>query len=351
MATEGFFNGLLRSTALIPTPLSTEIPNMPLKTRVTELFGIEHPIVMGGMQGVGRAELVAAVSNAGAIGFLTALTQPSPEALYDEVQKTRELTDKPFGVNITVLPTLKPVPYEEYVAAVVEAGVKFVETAGRSPEPFMPAFDKGGVKVVHKCTSVRHSVKAEKVGCAAVSIDGFECAGHPGEDDIPGLVLVPATADKVTIPLIASGGYGDARGLVAALSLGAEGINMGTRFLATQEAGVHDNMKSKLVDSSERDTALIFRTMRNTARVFKNEVAEEVMKIESEGGTIQDVAHLVSGDRGREAMAAGNLDGGIWTAGMVAGLINDVPTVAELVSRISAEAQELIEKRLVSKVG
>ncbi|MDP6977299.1 MAG: nitronate monooxygenase family protein [Myxococcota bacterium] len=323
---------------------------MPLETRVTELFGIEHPIVMGGMQGVGRAELVAAVSNAGAIGFLTALTQPSPDALYDEIQKTRELTDKPFGVNITVLPTLKPVPYEEYVGAVVQAGVKFVETAGRSPEPFMPAFEEAGVKVVHKCTSVRHSVKAEKVGCAAVSIDGFECAGHPGEDDIPGLVLVPATADQVTIPLIASGGYGDARGLVAALSLGAEGINMGTRFLATQEAGVHENMKNKLVESSERDTALIFRTMRNTARVFKNEVAEEVVKIEAEGGTIQDVAHLVSGERGREAMAAGNLDGGIWTAGMVAGLINDVPTVAELVTRISAEAQELIEKRLGSKV-
>ncbi len=323
---------------------------MALETRVTELFGIEHPIVMGGMQGVGRADLVAAVSNAGAIGFLTALTQPSPEALYDEVQKTRERTDKPFGVNITVLPTLKPVPYEEYVAAVVEAGVKFVETAGRSPEPYMPAFKEAGIKVVHKCTSVRHSIKAEKVGCDAVSIDGFECAGHPGEDDIPGLVLVPAAADKVTIPLIASGGYGDARGLVAALALGAEGINMGTRFLATQEAGVHENMKKKLVESSERDTTLIFRSLRNTARVFKNEVAEEVVKIESDGGGIKDVAHLVSGDRGREAMAAGNLDGGIWSAGMVTGLINDVPTVAELVSRISAQAQQLIEKRLCSKI-
>jgi nitronate monooxygenase len=323
---------------------------MALKTRITELFGIEHPIVMGGMQGVGRADLVAAVSNAGAIGFLTALTQPSPEALYDEVKKTRELTDKPFGVNVTVLPSLKPIPYEDYVAAIVEAGVKFVETAGRSPEPFMPAFKKAGIRVIHKCTSVRHSVKAEKVGCDAVSIDGFECAGHPGEDDIPGLVLVPATADQVTVPLIASGGYGDARGLVAALSLGAEAINMGTRFLATQEAGVHENMKKKLVESNERDTALIFRSMRNTARVFKNEVAEEVMKIEAKGGTIQDVAHLVSGERGRDAMAAGELDGGIWTAGMITALIHDVPTVAELITRISSEAQQLIEKRLSSKI-
>ena len=313
---------------------------MAIKTRITEMFGIEHPIVMGGMQGVGRAELVAAVGNAGAIGFLTALTQPSPEALYDEIQKTRELSDKPFGVNITVLPTLNPVPYEEYVAAAVEGKVKFVETAGRSPEPFMPAFKEAGIKVIHKCTSVRHSVKAEKVGCDAVSIDGFECAGHPGEDDIPGLILVPATADKVSIPLIASGGYGDSRGLVAALSLGAEAINMGTRFLATQEAGVHENMKTKLVESGERDTTLIFRTMKNTARVFKNDIAEEVVKIEADGGTIKDVAHLVSGDRGRKAMA-----------GMITALIHDIPTVAELVTRISAEAQQLIEKRLSSKVA
>jgi nitronate monooxygenase len=324
---------------------------MAIKTRITEMFGIEHPIVMGGMQGVGRAELVAAVGNAGAIGFLTALTQPSPEALYDEIQKTRELSDKPFGVNITVLPTLNPVPYEEYVAAAVEGKVKFVETAGRSPEPFMPAFKEAGIKVIHKCTSVRHSVKAEKVGCDAVSIDGFECAGHPGEDDIPGLILVPATADKVSIPLIASGGYGDSRGLVAALSLGAEAINMGTRFLATQEAGVHENMKTKLVESGERDTTLIFRTMKNTARVFKNDIAEEVVKIEADGGTIKDVAHLVSGDRGRKAMAAGDLNGGIWTAGMITALIHDIPTVAELVTRISAEAQQLIEKRLSSKVA
>ncbi len=324
---------------------------MAIKTRITEMFGIEHPIVMGGMQGVGRAELVAAVGNAGAIGFLTALTQPSPEALYDEIQKTRELSDKPFGVNITVLPTLNPVPYEEYVAAAVEGKVKFVETAGRSPEPFMPAFKEAGIKVIHKCTSVRHSVKAEKVGCDAVSIDGFECAGHPGEDDIPGLILVPATADKVSIPLIASGGYGDSRGLVAALSLGAEAINMGTRFLATQEAGVHENMKTKLVESGERDTTLIFRTMKNTARVFKNDIAEEVVKIEADGGTIKDVAHLVSGDRGRKAMAAGDLNGGIWTAGMITALIHDIPTVAELVTRISSEAQQLIEKRLNSKVA
>ena len=215
----------------------------------------------------------------------------------------------------------------------------------------MQAFNEAGVKVIHKCTSVRHSVKAEKVGCAAVSIDGFECAGHPGEDDIPGLILVPATADKVSVPLIASGGYGDARGLVAALSLGAEAINMGTRFLATQEAGVHENMKAKLVESGERDTTLIFRTLKNTARVFKNDIAEEVVKIEGEGGTIKDVAHLVSGERGRKAMAAGDLNGGIWTAGMITALIHDIPSVAELVSRISSEAQQLIEKRLTSKVA
>jgi nitronate monooxygenase len=317
-----------------------------IKTRFTEEFGIEHPIVLGGMMGVGRAELVSAAANAGALGFLTALTQPTPEDLVKEIARTREMTDRPFGVNVTVLPTLRPVPYDEYIQAIVEGGIKVVETAGRNPEPFMPALKAAGVRVIHKCTSVRHSVKAEKIGCDAVSIDGFECAGHPGEDDIPGLVLIPCTADQVKIPLIASGGFGDARGLVAALALGADAINMGTRFLATVECPVHDNMKQKLVSSGERETTLIFRSMRNTARVFKNKVAEEVIEIESKGGTIQDVSHLVSGARGRAAMNDGDLDGGIWSAGMVTGLIHDIPTCQELVARIVAEAEDLIAKRI-----
>jgi nitronate monooxygenase len=321
-----------------------------IKTRFTEQFGVEHPIVMGGMQGVGRAELVAAVANAGALAFLTALTQPTPDDLVKEIDRTRELTDRPFGVNLTVLPTLRPISYEDYAAAIVEGGIKIVETAGRSPEPFMAGFKQAGIRVIHKCTSVRHSIKAEKLGCDAVSIDGFECAGHPGEDDIPGLILIPCTADKVSIPLIASGGFGDARGLVAALALGAEAMNMGTRFLATQEAGVHENMKKKLVEADERDTTLIFRTMRNTARVFRNAVAEEVTKIESDGGTIKDVAHLVSGERGRDAMTKGEIDGGIWSAGMVTGLIHDIPTVAELVSRIVSEAETLIQQRVAPVV-
>ena len=317
-----------------------------IKTRFTEEFGIEHPIVLGGMMGVGRAELVSAAANAGALGFLTALTQPTPEDLVKEIARTREMTDRPFGVNITVLPTLRPVPYDEYIQAIVEGGIGVVETAGRNPEPFMPALKAAGIRVIHKCTSVRHSVKAEKIGCDAVSIDGFECAGHPGEDDIPGLVLIPCTADQVKIPLVASGGFGDARGLVAALALGADAMNMGTRFLATVECPVHENMKQKLVESGERETTLIFRSMRNTARVFKNKVAEEVVDIESKGGTIKDVAHLVSGERGRAAMNEGDLDGGIWSAGMVTGLIHDIPTCRELVERIVAEAEDLIAKRI-----
>lgn len=320
-----------------------------IKTRFTEEFGIEHPIVSGGMMGVSRAELIAAVADAGALGFLTALTQPTPEALIKEVERTRGMTDRPFGVNLTILPTLKPLSYEEYVQAIVESGVKIVETAGRNPEPFLPSFKKAGIKVIHKCTSVRHSLKAERIGCDAVSIDGFECAGHPGEDDIPGLVLIPCTADQLRIPLIASGGFGDARGLVAALALGADGINMGTRFMATREAPVHDEIKQKLVEATERDTMLIFRTMRNTARVFKNSVAEEVVEIESRGNaTIHDIEHLVAGQRGRDAMESGDPEGGIWSAGMVAGLIHDVPTCKELVERIVSEASEIIKKRLAA---
>jgi nitronate monooxygenase len=318
-----------------------------IQTRFTETFGIEHPIVQGGMQHVGIAELVSAVANAGALGFLTALTQPSPEALTAEIARTRELTDKPFGVNLTILPTLKPVPYEEYARVIIESGIKIVETAGNNPQPFLPAFQAADIKVIHKCTSVRHAVKAESIGCDAISIDGFECAGHPGEDDIPGLILIPCAADKISIPMIASGGFGDARGLVAALALGADGMNMGTRFMATQEAPIHANIKQQLVDASERDTALIFRTLKNTARVFKNQVADEVRAIEAGGdATIEDIKHLVAGERGRAALHAGDTDGGIWSAGMVAGLIQDIPTCQELVTRIVTEAETLIDQRL-----
>jgi nitronate monooxygenase len=320
-----------------------------LKTRFTEEFGIEHPIVQGGMQWVGRAELVSAVANAGALGFLTALTQPTPEDLEKEIARTREMTDKPFGVNLTIFPTLKPVPYDEYVQVMVESGIKIIETAGRNPEPHLPAMKAAGIKVIHKCTSVRHCVKAEKIGCDAVSVDGFECAGHPGEDDIPGLILLPATADKVSIPMIASGGFGDGRGLVAALALGAEGINMGTRFMCTKEAPVHMNVKQKMVEHDERDTKLIFRTLRNTARVAKNAISEEVLEIEGKGNaTIDDIKHLVAGTRGRVVFEEGDTDHGIWSAGMVQGLIHDIPSCEELVSRIMREAEEIIDGRLNS---
>jgi len=297
---------------------------------------------------VSTAELVSAVANAGAFGFLTALTQPTPEELVKEVERTRSMTDGPFGVNLTILPTLKPIPYEEYGQAIIESGVKVVETAGRSPEPFVPPFEAAGVKVIHKCTSVRHAVKAQAVGCAAVEIDGFEAAGHPGEDDIPSLILVPRAVDALSIPVIACGGFSDARGLVAALAMGAEGISMGTRFLATQEAPVHDNLKQKLVEATELDTLLIFRKFRNTARVFKNSVALEVAEIESRHDSeFEDVAELVAGALGAVVLEEGDMEAGIWSAGVSAGLIHDIPTVAELVSRIVGEAEEVINKRLV----
>jgi nitronate monooxygenase len=289
--------------------------------------------------------LVSAVANAGALGFLTALTQPTPEALSKEIERTREMTDKPFGVNLTILPTINPVPYDEYADVIVGAGIKIVETAGRSPGPYMERFKAGGVKVIHKCTSVRHSIKAESLGVDAISIDGFECAGHPGEDDIPGLILIPAAANQLKIPMIASGGFGDGRGLAAALMLGADGINMGTRFMATIEAPIHQNMKDKLVEATERDTALIFRTMRNTARVFKNAVAEQVVLKESEGAAFSDIQELVAGTKGRAAMKDGEIDGGIWSAGMVAGLIDDIPSCKELVARICADAEEIIQSK------
>jgi nitronate monooxygenase len=317
-----------------------------LRTRFCDVFGVDHPIVQGGMQWVGRAELVSAVANAGALGFITALTQPSPEDLVAEIGRCRDLTDKPFGVNLTILPSINPPPYAEYRAAIIESGVPVVETAGFNPAEHLPAFRAAGIKVLHKCTSVRHAVKAQRLGVDGVSIDGFECAGHPGEDDIPGLVLIPAAADRITIPMIASGGFGDARGLVAALALGADGINMGTRFMATVEAPVHENVKRRLVEASERDTELVFRSLRNTSRVARNAVSTEVVSILNDGGRFEDVRDLVAGTRGRKVFEVGDLDIGIWSAGMVQGIIRDIPTVAELVQRIVTEARQLIAGRL-----
>ena len=318
-----------------------------LQTRFTQMFGVQHPIVQGGMQWVGRASLVSAVANAGALGFLTALTQPTPEELEKEIKRCRDLTDQPFGVNLTILPALKPPPYAEYRQAVIESGVKIVETAGYNPQEHIAELKKHGIKVIHKCTAVRHAVKAEKIGADAISIDGFECAGHPGEDDIPGLILIPAAADKVSIPMIASGGFGDGRGLAAALALGAEGINMGTRFMCTVEAPIHQKIKEQIVANDERATDLIFRTLHNTARVAKNAVSQEVLAVEKKGGaTIDDIRHLVAGQRGRGVYEEGDSDSGIWSAGMVQGLIHDIPTCAVLVARIVAEAEAIIATRL-----
>lgn len=317
-----------------------------LKTRFTELFGVKHPIVQGGMQWVGTAPLVAAVANAGALGFITALTQPTPEALAREIARTREMTDKPFGVNLTILPSINPPPYAEYRRAIIESGVKAVETAGYKPQEHVDDFKANGIRVIHKCTAVRHALSAERSGVDAISIDGFECAGHPGEDDVPGLILVPAAADKVSIPILASGGFGDGRGLVAALALGADGINMGTRFCATIEAPIHDAFKQALVAYDERGTDIIFRSYRNSARVARNSISQEVLRIEAEGRPFEDVAHLVRGIRGREGLVSGDVDHGIWTAGMVQGLIRDIPSVKSLIERIIDEAEALIAKRL-----
>jgi len=318
-----------------------------LKTRFTDTFGIEHPIVQGGMQWVGRAELVSAVANAGALGFLTALTQPTPEDLAKEIARTRELTDKPFGVNLTILPTIAPPPYAEYRRAIIESGVTIVETAGANPKEHLEDFQPHGIKVIHKATSVRHALKAEQLGVDAVSVDGFECAGHPGEDDVPNLVLIPAAADKLTVPIIASGGIGDARGLVAALALGADAVNMGSRFLATVESPIHDNVKQQIVANTELDTELMFRPLRNTARVASNSVSREVVRIlEQDGGSFEDVRELVAGSRGREVYEQGDPERGVWSVGLVQGIINDVPTVQELVERMVTEAEGLITERL-----
>ena len=339
-------NGGRRSRST-PTPAS-RIPvreGPQLKTRFTETFGIEHPIVMGGMMWVGRAELVAAVANAGALGCLTALTQPTPEALAEEIARCRALTDKPFAVNLTMLPSIKPPPYAEYRDVIIDAGIPIVETAGNNPAEHVPYLKAAGIKIIHKTTTVRHALTAQRLGVDAVSVDGFDCAGHPGEDDVPGLVLIPAVVDALDIPVIASGGFADARGLVAALALGADAVNMGTRFMCTAEAAIHDRIKQEIVASDERQTDLIFRTFKNTERVHRNAVSQEVVEIEQAGGAFEDVRHLVSGARGRRVYETGDPDAGVWCTGLSQALIHDVPTCAELVDRLVDEATALMTKR------
>ncbi|MBJ7483889.1 nitronate monooxygenase family protein [Brevundimonas sp.] len=323
---------------------------MAIRTRITELLGIEHPIVQGGMQWVGRAELAAAVSNAGGLGLLTALTQPDPDALRAEIARCRDMTDKPFGVNLTILPSITPPPYAAYRDAIIESGVTIVETAGYAPQEHVEHFKQHGVTVIHKCTAVRHALSAERMGVDAVSIDGFECAGHPGEDDIPGLILIPAAAARIRIPMLASGGFGDGRGLAAALALGADGINMGTRFCATREAPIHQNFKQAMVDADERATDIIFRTYRNSARVARNSISQQVIALEREGKPFAEVAHLVKGARGLEGLTGGDTEHGVWTAGPVIGLIDDIPTVHDLVARIVSEAEAVIHQRLVPMI-
>ncbi len=317
-----------------------------LKTPITEMFGIERPIVQGGLMWIARSELAVAVGNAGGIGFMTALTFDQPEDLRAEIRKCREMTDKPIGVNLTFLPTLRPPDYPAYINVCIEEGIKFIETAGRNPEPYLEQIKSGGIKVVHKCTSVRHAVKAEKIGCDAVSIDGFEAAGHPGEDDVTSLILIPLTRDALSIPIIASGGFGDGRGLVAALGLGADAMNMGTRFVATQEAPVHPNVKQAYVDHGERDTRLIMRTLRNTERVLHNPIVDKVLEIESKGDTkIEDIAPYVSGMEGRQMLENGEMEKGVLAAGQSTGLVHDIPTCQELLDRIMAEAEEIIKRK------
>jgi nitronate monooxygenase len=321
-----------------------------MKTRITELFGINAPIIQGGMHFVGLAELASAVSNAGGLGMITGLTQRTPEALAREIARCRTMTDQPFGVNLTFLPTFSSPPYPEYIAAIIEGGVRIVETAGRSPEEHMPALKAAGVKVIHKCTSVRHALKAERIGCDAVSVDGFECGGHPGEDDIPNMILLPRAAEELTIPFVASGGMADGRSLVAALALGADGMNMGTRFLATAEAPVHQNVKEAIVKASELDTRLIMRSLRNTERVLNNAGVARIRELEDEKGTsltIDDIHDQVAGVYSK-VMVDGDMDSGAWSCGMVAGLIYDIPTVDELIGRILADANQIIHQRLAA---
>lgn len=325
-----------------------------MKTRITEMLGIKYPIVQGGMMWVGVAEMASAVSNAGGFGILTALSQPTPEALVNEIARCRDMTDKPFGVNLTILPSINPPPYEEYAQAAVESGIKVIETAGQNPEPFLPYFRKNGVKVIHKCTSVRHALKAESIGVDAVSVDGFECAGHPGEDDVPNFILLAVAKEKLAIPMLASGGIGNGYQMAAAMALGADGVNMGTRFVATKEAPVHQNMKQAMVEADERATTLMFRTLRNTARVYKNAISKEVVQIEGKPGEtdFSDIKDLVAGTRGRErCIVAGEIEDGIWTAGMVMGLIHDIPSCEVLIERMIEEARETLSTRLSTLVN
>ncbi|EBA00333.1 NAD(P)H-dependent flavin oxidoreductase [Marinobacter sp. ELB17] len=320
-----------------------------MKTRITELFGIRYPIIQGGMHHVGYAELASAVSNAGGLGIITGLTQPTPEDLAREIARCHQMTDMPFGVNLTFLPSFNAPPYLEYIDAIIQGGVTAVETAGRSPEQYMPQLKAAGIKVIHKCTSVRHSLKAEKIGCDAVSVDGFECGGHPGEDDIPNFILLPRAADELIIPFVASGGMADGRSLVAAMALGAEGMNMGTRFLATKEAPIHDNVKRAIVEADELQTRLIMRNLRNTERVMNNAAVQEIERIEKEKGeseTIDDIRHLVTGAKGRLVLQEGKMDEAAWSCGMVAGLIHDVPSCDELIQRIMAETESIVRQRL-----
>jgi nitronate monooxygenase len=329
---------------------STRRGNM-LKTRITELFGIERPIVQGGLMWIARAELAAAVGNAGGIGFMTALTFEDAEDLRAEIRKCREMTDKPFGINLTFLPSLRTIDYPAYIKVCIEEGIKFIETAGRNPEPYMDQLKAAGIKVVHKCTSVRHAIKAEKIGCDVVSIDGFEAAGHPGEDDVTSLILIPLTRDAISLPIIASGGFADGRGLVGCLGLGADGMNMGTRFVATKEAPVHENVKQALVNHGERDTRLIMRTLRNTERVLHNPIVDKVLDIESKGDTkIEDIAPFVSGMVGKEMLDDGEMEKGVLSAGQSMGLVKDIPSCRELFDRIMAEAEAIINSKFAQAI-
>lgn len=319
-----------------------------MKTRITELFGIEHPVIQGGMHHVGYAEMAAAVSNAGGLGIITGLTQKTPADLANEIARCNDMTDKPFGVNLTFLPGFANPDYPGYIDAIINGGVRIVETAGRSPEQYMPVMKEAGIKVIHKCTSVRHSLKAERIGCDAVSVDGFECGGHPGEDDIPNMILLPRAAEELSIPFVASGGMGNAQQLVAALALGADGINMGTRFIATKEAPVHQNVKEALVAASELDTTLIMRPLRNTERVLKNDAVLRIQEKEKELGDniqINDIMDEVAGVYPK-IMSDGDMDAGAWSCGMVAGLIHDIPSCEELVSGMVKQAEEIIKSRL-----
>ena len=319
-----------------------------MKTRITELLGIEHPIIQGGMHYVGYAELAAAVSNAGGLGIITGLTQGTPEKLADEIVRCKDMTDKPFGVNLTFLPILNQPDYPGLVRVIIEGGVKVVETAGNNPSEYLPALKDAGVKVIHKCTAVRHALKAQTIGCDAASVDGFECGGHPGEDDIPNMILLPRAADELEIPFVASGGMADARSLVASLAMGAEGMNMGTRFLATKEAPVHQNVKQAILQATELDTRLVMRPLRNTERVLTNPAVERLLQKERDLGAnigFEDIAPEVAGVYPR-IMQEGEVEAGAWSCGMVAGLINDIPTCQELIDRIMNEADQLIAQRL-----